>query len=128
MDLRSKVQDLESLVASLQGQNETLWKENGALKARLAEFENNLEQKVSCEETLVNESTVHNEGGTQQVRNGIIDQVVPVKKKKRIKKKHATARSMPNYCTRHIALKVMYLGSRYQGFASQATSPITVEV
>lgn len=44
--------------------------------------------QVSCEDTLVNESTVHNEGATQQVRNGIIDQVVPVKKKKkRIKKK-----------------------------------------
>jgi tRNA pseudouridine38/39 synthase len=38
-----------------------------------------------------------------------------------------TGRDMSDYATRHIALKLMYLGSRYHGFASQAESQRTVE-
>ncbi|KAG0572928.1 hypothetical protein KC19_VG134900 [Ceratodon purpureus] len=38
------------------------------------------------------------------------------------------AGSMSHYCTRHVALKIMYIGSSYQGFASRATSPNKVEV
>ncbi|KAJ7524000.1 hypothetical protein O6H91_18G072300 [Diphasiastrum complanatum] len=46
---------------------------------------------------------------------------------KRNKKKGNSSREMPGYAKRHVALKIMYLGERYHGFASQACSSKTVE-
>lgn len=141
MDLRSKVQELEALLANLQGQNETLRKENGMLSTRLTEFENILKKEVDCEEILVNETLPQTDSsGTPstsegvvgslefecQIKNPVLDSKSKVRGK-RMKKRNSTARSMSHYCTRHVALKVMYLGSRYQGFASQAGSQRTVE-
>ncbi|KAG0610166.1 hypothetical protein M758_7G043000 [Ceratodon purpureus] len=151
LGLKSKLAHLEALVSRLQGQNAFLRKENKALTTRLVEFENSLKKKGGLEEITGRESLVQTASTGNSARAEEVGQEderplglecqtedrvpestsadgKPYKVKgKRMKKKNAMAGSMSHYCTRHVALKIMYLGSSYQGFASQATSPNTVE-
>ncbi|XP_024384439.1 uncharacterized protein [Physcomitrium patens] len=146
MDLRPKVAELEALVSELRGQNEILRKENGILSSRLAEFESGLKTKPGREGIFASESLLQtperSEDAAQQVKrvlglkclseNPVSDipsteSKLPKVKGKRNKKRNAMEKSMSHYCSRHVALKVMYLGTGYQGFASQAGSPNTVE-
>lgn len=130
MDLRPKVAELEALVSELRGQNEILRKENGILSSRLAEFESGLKTKPGREGIFASESLLQtperSEDAAQQVKrvlglkclseNPVSDipsteSKLPKVKGKRNKKRNAMEKSMSHYCSRHVALKVMYLGT-----------------
>lgn len=151
-----RIQELEGVIASLSAELENLRKENVNLATRLSQvIQTKAASEEHDVDELQKENASHTTSplrydevftcGSEEVvtesqenvfsaDNGVAhacarrtDATRKLRKAERRKKRNGTGRDMSDYATRHIALKLMYLGSRYHGFASQAGSQRTVE-
>jgi len=113
-----RVKELEEKVLNLSAQNEILKNQNERLTKELLELKKNSGQKgdfLECSEGNL----------TAKIASPCNPTVVG--RSRRRKKNNALNNDMSHYATRHVALKLMYLGARYHGFASQAGLQKTVE-
>ncbi|CAK9195218.1 unnamed protein product [Sphagnum troendelagicum] len=151
-----RIQELEGVIASLSAELENLRKENVNLATRLSQVvqtkaaseEHDVDElqkenashttlplrsdevfTCGCEEVVMGgqENVFSADNGVAHACARRTDATRKLRKAERRKKRNGTGRDMSDYATRHIALKLMYLGSRYHGFASQAESQRTVE-
>ncbi|KAH8950425.1 hypothetical protein BDL97_10G084800 [Sphagnum fallax] len=151
-----RIQELEGVIASLSAELENLRKENVNLATRLSQVvqtkaaseEHDVDElqkenashttlplrkdevfTCGCEEVVMEgqENVFSADNGVAHACARRTDATRKLRKAERRKKRNGTGRDMSDYATRHIALKLMYLGSRYHGFASQAESQRTVE-
>lgn len=146
---QQRISDLEALVASLNLTIEALESQNTALQESLCNlekcrvFQQSTEQEIkltTCQEmtagaeatnivsvakeaqTVLQSNQAQEEGGDEVI--SLMPEFVPT---------HTTNESklrkgdLSDYSQTHVALKIMYLGARFHGFASDASSQRTVE-
>ncbi|OWM85015.1 hypothetical protein CDL15_Pgr027802 [Punica granatum] len=105
------IRSLQSEIVSLHNRVKELEEENAKLSTRLSE--------CCCEKTRSNSNSVAN-GGNSVYENG-----AQIRKSNKTKKKKGTIEHLPK---RYVALRVLYFGQRFYGFASEAQLDPTVEL
>ncbi|XP_031392759.1 tRNA pseudouridine(38/39) synthase isoform X2 [Punica granatum] len=108
------IRSLQSEIVSLHNRVKELEEENAKLSTRLSE--------CCCEKTRSNSNSVAN-GGNSVYENGA--QIRKSNKTK--KKKEYIAGTIEHLPKRYVALRVLYFGQRFYGFASEAQLDPTVE-
>ncbi|KAE8100348.1 hypothetical protein FH972_018255 [Carpinus fangiana] len=115
------VPSLQSLVDSLQRRIKDLEAENAKLSSRLSrcrchEIEETCDGAVIDRDSLVEGRRESKKGGSRTAKKNVAEKIPGY-----------NTRTMNHHCKRYVALKLMYFGQRFYGFASEAQMDPTIE-
>ncbi|KAG7942885.1 hypothetical protein I3843_15G010100 [Carya illinoinensis] len=118
---RNFISSLQSLADSLQNRVKELEEENAKLSSRLSscccrKIEEACDRVVVDCNGLLAERKESKTGGNRTAKKKVVEKI-----------SGSNTRTINHHCKRYVALKIMYFGKRFYGFASEAQMDPTIE-